>query len=281
VPKSDQPTSRYASDADAIAAVARMHQYNPDADPLGRLPDVHPARIPRHIAIIMDGNGRWASERGFPRQFGHMNGARVVREVLEEAVMIGVEALTLYSFSMENWKRPREEVDALMELCLKYLGGERDELVRKGIRFRMIGRREGLPAPVLAAIDDVTNATAACRRATLCLAINYGARAEITDAVRAIASRVAAGELAPDSIDESTIERWLSTHGLPDPDLLIRTAGEMRVSNYLLWQISYAEIHVTPTYWPEFGPTELRDAIRDYAGRQRRFGAIEEARAHA
>ncbi|MBX3383594.1 MAG: di-trans,poly-cis-decaprenylcistransferase [Phycisphaeraceae bacterium] len=277
----DQPTSPFASDPAAIAAIARMRRHNPDADPLTRLPDVHPARIPRHIAIIMDGNGRWAVEKGFPRQFGHLNGARSVREVLQEAVLLGVEVLTLYSFSVENWKRPQAEVDALMDLCIKYLDGEREAMVRKGIRFRTIGRREGLPGPVLEAIDKVTQATANCRRATLCLAINYGSRAEITDAVRAIAGRVAAGELSPDSIDESTVEHSLYTHGLPDPDLLVRTAGEMRVSNYLLWQISYAEIHVTPTYWPEFGPQHLHSAIRDYAGRQRRFGAVEEAPSHA
>ncbi|MBS0196328.1 MAG: isoprenyl transferase [Planctomycetes bacterium] len=258
-----------------------MRLHNPDANPLARLPDVPPSRIPRHIAIIMDGNGRWAKEKGFPRQFGHLNGARSVRENLEECVKLGVEALTLYSFSLENWKRPKEEVDALMELCIRYLDGEQQQMVREGVRLRIIGRREGLPADVLAVMDRVTKATEHCRRVTLCLAVNYGSRAEITDAVRKLAERVAAGELTPSQIDEAMVSESLYTAGMPDPDLLIRTAGEMRVSNYLLWQISYAELHVTSAYWPDFGVEKLHEAIRDFSKRSRRFGAIEEARSHA
>lgn len=253
-----------------------MKARNPQADPLKYIPDVHPARIPRHVAIIMDGNGRWAKERGLPREMGHRHGAMAVRAVVEECGNLGIEVITLYSFSLENWKRPRQEIDALMDLCLAYLEGEEAELKRKGIRFRVLGRREGIPPRVLEAIDRVTEVTAAGTRGALCLAINYGARAEITDAARWVAREVQAGRLKPDAIDESLISNCLYTAGLPDPDLLIRTAGEMRVSNYLLWQISYAELHVTSVYWPDFGAKELHAAVRDYAGRTRRFGGVEE-----
>jgi undecaprenyl diphosphate synthase len=270
--------SPFASDPAAQAAVARMRRFSPKADPLAILPDVHPARIPRHVAIIMDGNGRWAQERGFPRIFGHRNGARAVREVIEECGALGVEALTLYSFSLENWKRPQEEIDALMLLCVTYLEGEKQALVREGLRFRVIGRREGLPAEVVGAIDDVERATAANTGPVLCLAINYGSRAEITDAVRAIAAKVRAGEVDPASVDEATLAAHLYTGALGDlaePDLLIRTAGEMRVSNFLLWQISYAELYVTDLYWPDFGRPQLHEAIRDFARRRRRFGGLD------
>jgi undecaprenyl diphosphate synthase len=269
-----QATSPFAADPAAIAAIDAIRRRNPKADPLARLPDVHPARIPRHIAIIMDGNGRWAQERGHPRIFGHRNGAAAVRRVVEECGRLGVEVLTLYSFSLENWKRPQDEVDALMALCLAYLGAERDGLIREGIRFRVIGRREGLPPEVVQAIDEVTEATRAGRTATLCLAINYGARAEIADAARALAAEAAAGALDPASITEEALAARLSTAGLPDPDLLIRTAGEMRVSNFLLWQISYSELFVTQALWPDFGAADLHAAIRDYAGRTRRFGGL-------
>lgn len=264
-------------DAAALEIVARMRARHPKADPLARLPDVHPSRIPRHIAIIMDGNGRWAQDRGFPRIFGHRNGARAVREAVTECGALGVEVLTLYSFSLENWKRPSEEVQALMELCLSYCRGEREEFQREGIRFRVIGRRDGLPAEVLRAIDDLTEATKDLTGPTLCLAINYGGRAELADAARALAREVAAGRIDPESVDESTIAARLYAPDLPDPDLLIRTAGEMRISNFLLWQISYSELYVTGTYWPDFGPSHLHEAIREYARRRRRFGGLDEA----
>ncbi|MCC6659969.1 MAG: isoprenyl transferase [Phycisphaerales bacterium] len=270
----DAVASPYANDPSALEAVARLRQRLRKADPLSILPDVHPARIPRHIAIIMDGNGRWARERGFPRLFGHRNGAAAVRSTVEECGVLGVEILTLYSFSMENWKRPREEVDALMALCVTYLDGEREALRREQVRFRVIGRREGLPADVLDAIDRVTAETAGNTGATLCLAINYGSRAEIVDAVRGIAVDAGAGRLAPEGIDEAEIDKRLSTAGLPDPDLLIRTAGEQRLSNFLLWQLSYAEWYVTSAYWPDFTPAELHKAVRAYAMRERRFGDI-------
>ncbi|MGD9790914.1 MAG: isoprenyl transferase [Phycisphaerales bacterium] len=264
-----------ALDAEGRAALAAIQKRRPEADPLSRLSGVSPARIPRHIAIIMDGNGRWAQQRGFPREFGHRNGVRVVREVLTECNALGVEVVTLYSFSLENWKRPADEVRALMELCKAYLDGEREEMIRENIRFRTIGRRDGLPAEVLAAIDRMTAETAHCTGSTLCLAINYGSRAEIADAARAIARDAALGRLDPESVDESVFESRLSTAGLPDPDLLIRTAGEMRVSNYLLWQISYAELFVTEVLWPDFAAGHLHEAIREYAGRSRRFGGID------
>jgi undecaprenyl diphosphate synthase len=254
-----------------------MRDHNPKADPVSILPDVHPTRIPRHIAIIMDGNGRWASSRGFPRMLGHQAGAGSVRTVLTEAARLGVEVLTLYSFSLENWKRPREEVEALMRLAITYFEGECEEMIRTGVRLRILGRREGLPEDVLASMDRVCTATAHNRVITLCLAMNYGARAEIADAAKAIARDVSAGTLRPEDVDEAQVAQRLTTVGLPDPDLLIRTAGEMRISNYLLWQISYAEIVVTPTLWPDFGVASLRDAIREYAARTRKFGGLEDA----
>ena len=266
--------------AEAGAIVARMRQRNPKADPLTALPDVDPRRIPRHIAIIMDGNGRWAKARGFPRMFGHRAGAASVRTVVEEAGRLGVEIVTLYSFSMENWKRPPEEIEALMALCITYLEGERDHLKRENIRLKVIGRRAGLPGPVVAAIADVERTTAGCTGGTLCLAINYSARAEIADAARSIAARAVAGEIDLTAVSEETVASHLYTAELgeaADPDLLIRTAGEKRISNFLLWQISYSELHITEVLWPDFGRAELHAAVRDYASRSRRFGAVEAA----
>lgn len=254
--------------------VARMRRINPHADPPRYLPDVAPSCIPRHIAIIMDGNGRWAKSRGFPRIFGHRNGASAVRATVEAAGRLGIEVLTLYSFSIENWSRPSDEVRDLMSLYLQYMEGERGELVQRNIRLRQIGRRDGLPPEALAALDRTLEATANCTGPTLCLAVNYGARAELVDAVRALAERVRTGELSPTEIDESAISASLGTSGLPDPDLLIRTAGEMRVSNFLLWQISYSELYVTPTLWPDFTAESLFEAVRAYAKRERRFGGL-------
>jgi undecaprenyl diphosphate synthase len=261
---------------EAEQALARIVARNPEADPRGLLPDVDPRRIPRHVAIIMDGNGRWAQARGFPREFGHRNGARAVREVVERAGRLGIECVTLYSFSLENWKRPASEIEALMHLCRVYLEGEEAELVRKGIRFRVIGRRAGLPGEVAEAIERVERATRDGTRGTLCLAINYGARAELADAARAMARDVAAGRLRPEDVDEGALAARLYAPDLPDPDLLIRTAGEMRVSNFLLWQISYAELHVTPVLWPDFGAADLDGAVRAFAARTRRFGDVRE-----
>ncbi len=245
--------------------------------PAGRTnaPGVPLEGLPRHVAIIMDGNGRWAKQRNQPRIAGHRAGAKSVRDIVTECNRLGIRCLTLYSFSTENWKRPDDEVRGLMDLCVEYLAKERRELIDNNIRFLQIGRREGLPAPVLDELDRSTAVTSACTGLTLCLALNYSSRTEITDAMRAIANDVQAGRLEPDAIQEATISERLYTAGLPDPDLLIRTAGELRVSNYLLWQISYAEIHVTDVYWPDFRIEDLHRALRDYASRDRRFGGID------
>ncbi len=271
------PAVDWTADPVAVAALERIRRVNPEADPVGRLPDVHPARIPRHIAVIMDGNGRWAQQRGFARILGHRTGAAAVRTLIEEASAIGVEVLTLYSFSLENWNRPGDEVAALMYLYEIYLDGEREALVRKNIRFRQIGRRQGLPPQVITAVDRLEEATKNNTGPMLCIAVNYGSRTEIVDATRALARRAAAGEINPDHIDEAAFERELYTAGIPDPDLLIRTAGEMRLSNYLLWQLSYTELFVTETLWPDFGVPEIHSAIRSYAARDRRFGRVTSA----
>ena len=280
---SPRPVSAYADDPSALEVVERMRRRTPEADPLAILPDVHPARIPRHVAIIMDGNGRWAEQRGFPRVFGHRNGAISVRDVVTEAGRLGIEALTLYSFSAENWKRPKDEIDALMDLCVTYCDGEREKLAEKNVRVRVIGRIRELPTEAREAIGRLEDTTRGCTGPTLCLAINYGSRNEIVDAVRSIARDVADGRLSPDDIDESVIERNLYTAGLPDPDLMIRTGGEMRISNYLLWQLSYAELYVSELLWPDFGGQALREAVRAYASRRRRFGGLDsdEARPEA
>ena len=264
----------HAHDPSAIAALAAIKARNPKAEPERLIPDVHPARIPRHIAIIMDGNGRWAKQRGFPRIFGHRNGAGAMRAIVEECGDLGVEVLTLYSFSLENWRRPREEVEFLMQMAFAYLEGELAHLKREGVRLKVVGRREGLPPEVAGAIDRVEAATSDQTRATLCIALNYGSRAEIVDAAKSLARDAAAGKIDPNTIDEAAFASRLYTNGLPDPDLLIRTAGEMRVSNYLLWQISYAEIYVTDALWPDFTRAHLHEAIRAYAARERRFGAL-------
>lgn len=265
-----------ATDPAALAAAAEIRARVPKADPIATLPDVHPSRIPRHVAVIMDGNGRWAQSRGLDRTAGHKAGARVVRETLEECVRCGVEFLTLYSFSQENWKRPQAEVSALMALCVQYLRGEKAELTEKGVRLRVIGDREGLPSDVRAAIDECEQATACDVGPTLCLALNYSSREEMTRAARLLAIDAAAGKLDPASITPELFASRLYTAGMPDPDLLIRTAGELRVSNYLLWQISYAEMVVTPTLWPDFGKVDLHSAIRHFASRNRKFGGLTE-----
>jgi len=237
-------------------------------------PPPDPTRLPAHVAIIMDGNGRWARERGRERVEGHLQGVNSVRTVIEECTRLGLKQLTLYCLSSENWKRPRTELEFLMTLLEQYLVQERPEILRQNIRFRVIGRRDGLPDDVLREIDTSESLSVNNTGMTLALAINYGSRAEIVDAVRSIADKVKAGTLAVEAIDETTIDAHLYTAGMPDPDLLIRTAGEMRLSNYLLWQISYAELWVTPTCWPDFGIDLLHQAFHDYAQRVRRFGGL-------
>ncbi len=233
-----------------------------------------PAKLPRHIAIIMDGNGRWAQAQARERMEGHARGAKSVDIVTEECCRLGIGQLTLYCLSSENWKRPKPEIEFLMALLKEYLLAERRKILDQNIRFSVIGRREGLPDEVLAEIDENVKLTRDNTGLTLCLAINYGSRAEIADAVRSIAERIQQGELQPDEINETTIAASLYTAGMPDPDLLIRTAGEMRVSNYLLWQISYAELWVTSKFWPEFDAAVLHEALRDYSRRERRFGGL-------
>jgi undecaprenyl diphosphate synthase len=228
----------------------------------------------------MDGNGRWAVRRGLERVRGHQQGARTVRDVVTECARLrrehgGPDFLTLYSFSLENWKRPASEVTFLMQMYIEYLQAERATMMENNIRFRQIGRLDNLPDPVLEEMNRTLEETAANDGLTLVLAINYGSRAEIVDSVRAIAEQVKTGQLRPEQIDEETISRHLYTAGMPDPDLLIRTAGELRVSNYLLWQISYAELFVSPVLWPDFGIPDLHEAIRAFAGRNRRFGALD------
>jgi len=244
------------------------------------LDDIPPHKIPRHIAVIMDGNGRWAVQRGLERVRGHQQGARTVRDVVTECARLrkergGPDFLTLYSFSLENWKRPASEVTFLMQMYIDYLRAERQTMMEHNIRFRQIGRLENLPDPVLEEVDRTLAMTKANDGLTLVLALNYSSRAEIVDAVRAIASKVKQGDLRPEDIGECTISEHLYTAGMPDPDLLIRTAGEMRVSNYLLWQISYAELFVSDVLWPDFGIPELHEAIRAFAARNRRFGALD------
>ena len=240
----------------------------------GPLADIPAERRPRHIAVIMDGNGRWAQRRGLPRIEGHRRGVASVRAITEECARLKIEQLTLYCLSSENWKRPQQELDFLMHLLEQYLVEERNVLLREEIKLSVIGRREGIPASVQDEMDRTIAMTAQHTGLNLCLAINYGSRGEIVDAVRTIAEEVRAGKLDPAQIDEELIAAKLYTGGMADPDLLIRTAGEMRFSNYLLWQVSYAEFHVTEVCWPEFREAELHTAIRDFASRNRKFGGL-------
>jgi len=245
---------------------------------LQRLADagLKPESLPDHIAIIMDGNGRWAKQRGLPRIEGHARGAHSVRATVEECCRLGIGQLTLYCLSSENWKRPRTELDFLMMLLERYLIEERREILDQNIRFATIGRRSDLPDNVLREIDENIRLSQDNTGMCLCLAINYGGRTELIDAVRDVAQQVRDGKLKLDAIDEAVISNALYTAGMPDPDLLIRTAGEMRVSNFLLWQISYAELWVTERCWPDFDRDTLHQALRDYAGRERRFGGLSE-----
>jgi undecaprenyl diphosphate synthase len=231
--------------------------------------------IPRHIAIIMDGNGRWAERRGLPRLRGHEAGAESVRCITRECARLGVGQLTLYAFSSENWKRPRLEVSFLMRLYRKYLIQERKEIMDKNIRFINIGRTEVLPGYIQKELAKTVSMSARNTGMTLCLAINYGARMEIVDAARRFAEEVAAGKRKPENLDEQTFAQYLYQPDMPDPDLLIRTSGEMRISNFLLWQLSYTEIWVTPVCWPEFREEHLHEALAAYRERIRKFGGLE------
>jgi undecaprenyl diphosphate synthase len=231
-------------------------------------------RRPRHVAIIMDGNGRWARQRGLPRIEGHRRGVASVRRITEHCARIGIEQLTLYCLSSENWRRPAAELQFLMHLLEQYMVEERGLLMRERIRMSTIGHRTGLPPSTLDAIDRTVALCAGNEGMRLCLAINYGSRGEIVDAARRLAADVRDGVVALDAIDEATFAARLDTAGTPDPDLLVRTAGEMRVSNFLLWQISYAELWVTDVTWPDFTEADLDEALAAYAGRDRRFGGL-------
>ena len=230
--------------------------------------------IPQHIAIIMDGNGRWATAKGKPRSYGHQAGVETVTRIATDCAQIGVKYLTLYAFSTENWNRPIDEVSALMGLVLTAL--EEEIFMRNDIRFRVIGDRSRLPKDVNKKLADVEERTASNKTMTLIAALSYSSKWEITDAVKQIAQKVNAGELAAEDISDRTIDEHLQTAGIPDPDLLIRTGGEQRISNYLLWQIAYSELYFTNIYWPDFNEEHLHLAIEDYQKRQRRYGKTEE-----
>jgi len=232
------------------------------------------ANLPTHVAIIMDGNGRWAKCRGLPRVQGHRKGADSVREVVRAAGEIGIKFLTLYAFSVENWNRPKSEVDTLMKYLLRFLKKEISELNKNNVRLEAIGQIYRLPENVQEQLKKTIAATAKNNGLTLTLALSYGGRTEIIEAVRHIGKEIAEGKLDPEEINEQVINRHLYTQGMPDPDLLIRTSGEMRVSNFLLWQISYAEFVITETLWPEFGKAEFFEALEEYTRRHRRYGGV-------
>ena len=242
--------------------------------PPEKLVGLERASWPKHIAIIMDGNGRWAQSQGFPRIEGHRRGVASVRRTVEECARLDIEQVTLYCLSSENWKRPQLELDFLMHLLEQYMIEERSTLMEQNISVAVIGRRDGIPVQVQSEIDKTIELCAGNTGTRLCLAINYGGRAEMVDAIQRISADVRLGELAAEEITEDTVASYLYTRGMPDPDLMVRTAGEMRVSNFLLWQISYAEIWVTERCWPEFEEEDLHQAIADYALRERRFGGL-------
>jgi len=247
---------------------------------LSRLPDdelqdwIRARPLPRHVAIIMDGNGRWATRRGLPRIAGHSHGVQAVRETIRGSGRIGLEYLTLYAFSSENWQRPSLEVSTLMNLLERSIDRELPELMDNNVRFRVIGRPDGVPPAVQRRIDHVVAATSANTGLTLVMAFNYGARDEMVDACRRLAQEIRAGTLEPEDIDEKRVAAALYTDGVPDPDLLIRTSGEMRVSNFLLWQIAYTELLMTPKLWPDFAARDLYLAIAEFQRRHRRFGKV-------
>ncbi|MFH1372975.1 MAG: isoprenyl transferase [bacterium] len=232
------------------------------------------ASLPHHVAIIMDGNGRWAAQRNKPRTFGHEAGVKAVKKVVTAASEIGIKYLTLYTFSSENWKRPKSEVAALMSLLTRTTLRELDELIKNDVKLITVGRINGLPIERRHVLKDAVNRTRNNRGLVLILALNYGGRTEILDAVKAITNTVKAGMLDVPDIDETLFSSFLYTADIPDPDLLIRTSGEMRISNFLLWQTSYTELHIIDTLWPDFGARELYEAILDYQKRERRFGEV-------
>lgn len=230
--------------------------------------------LPGHVAIIMDGNGRWAKERGLARTAGHKEGMESVREIVRTAQKIGIKVLTLFAFSSENWNRPRKEINVLMRFLINFLGREINELDKKDIRFKVIGRDEPLPRYILGKINKAEERTKDNKSLTLVLALNYGGRQEILDAAKKFASSVISKGIRIDELNEEIFSGFLTTAGLPDPDLLIRTSGELRISNFLLWQVSYAELYFCRKYWPDFKSTDFMDALEEYQARERRYGSI-------
>ncbi len=234
--------------------------------------NINKNKLPKHIAIIMDGNGRWAKQRGKERIFGHENGVKAVRETVEAAGELGVRNLTFYAFSTENWCRPQKEVETLMELLVKAIHNETPELVEKGVKLAAIGDIESLPEKCRKELDDALAKTKDNTRLTVTVALSYSSQWEILNAVKIIAREVKDGKINPEEIDKKMFQRFLQTHGVPDPDLLIRTSGELRISNFLLWQIAYSELYFTPVLWPDFRKKHFYQAILDYQRRERRFG---------
>lgn len=230
--------------------------------------------VPAHVAVIMDGNGRWATRKGLPRVAGHREGVKAARALVRASDAMGLRFLTLYAFSTENWNRPEDEVTTLMRLLEESIYRELPELMERNVRLRVIGRHSGVPLPVRRGIDHVVDATKTNTGLTLLMAFNYGGRDELLDAFRALARRVRSGELAPEDIGEAHVSGALYTDGIPDPDLLIRTSGEMRISNFLLWQIAYTELWMTTTLWPDFRAADLYRAVADFQQRSRRFGGV-------
>ena len=235
---------------------------------------LEPDLLPKHVAIIMDGNGRWAELRNLPRIAGHREGIKSVREMITVCLELGIHALTIYAFSQENWKRPVQEISSLMGLLEYYLSTERSKLIEQGVRLRTIGRLDSLPASALQWVRAAEQETAHLDKLHLTVALSYGGRAEIVDAVRELLHEAQDGKLQPDDVDESCIQQYLYIHDLPDPDLLVRTSGETRISNFLLWQIAYTELYFTPTLWPDFRRRELLLALLEYQRRDRRFGRV-------
>lgn len=231
-------------------------------------------KLPRHLAIIMDGNGRWSKNRGRSRSIGHVKGTRIAKKIITHCSDLGIKHLTLYAFSTENWFRPKSEVALLMTILRRYLRKETQNLIKKNIRFNIIGETTRIPSDVLQAIDSAINATAHCTGLNLTFALSYGSRQEITSAIQEIAKLVAEQKLAPSQIDESLVNEFLSTYPTPDPDLIIRTSGEHRLSNFLMWQAAYSEFYFTDILWPDFTVADLMDALASYEHRERRFGKV-------
>jgi undecaprenyl diphosphate synthase len=240
----------------------------------GLLERLDPEKLPRHLAVIMDGNGRWAAKRGLPRVEGHRRGAASVRELVENCRRLGIEVLTIYAFSVENWKRPQLEIDALMGMLSDFVRKETKTLLKNGIRFMPYGRWRELPEKTVADLQGAMEQTAGCDRLLFQVALNYGGRTEIIDVSRKLAADCLSGETSPEAIDEETFRSRLYSPDVPDPDLLIRTSGEMRISNFLLWEIAYTELHITEIHWPDFRLRHLLEALVDFQGRERRFGGL-------